>query len=307
MNNKLFDLIGSIPGDKSEFKKRVRFHQGWWRTFVLNEPPGPHPMDKNGTVCNTISNGKTTFKNLISKNCSKAIEETKKQQAKYASGILEENRLYNNLLSSQPLCFNFFGELMFNKALATKILKRFFPIVESVEKVVFEYAPAENYLADNSAYDVAFIVRSCDDMGLIGLECKFTDTFSTEKYSKASYKQIYSNSKIFKKPYVQYTVSKYNQLFRNELIAESAIQNNKFKFVHTGLFCHPSDFHAIRVASEFQQMLHTGVERFKVITYDNYLTELQKMDLNWEMREWTMMLWARYLATNLSKNLFEQL
>jgi hypothetical protein len=79
MNNQILDLIGSIPEDKSEFKKRMRFHQGWWRAFVLNELPGPHPMDKNGTVCNTISNGKTTFKNLISKNCSKAIEETKKQ------------------------------------------------------------------------------------------------------------------------------------------------------------------------------------------------------------------------------------
>ena len=88
--------------------------------------------------------------------------------------------------------------------------------------------PAENFIRDNSAYDVAFIVRSSNDMGLIGLECKFTDTFSPEKYSKESYKQIYSNSKIFKKPYEGYIVSRYNQLFRNELIAESALQSNNF-------------------------------------------------------------------------------
>ena len=44
MKRKLQDFIGHSPLNESGFKKRMRFHQGWWRAFVLNEDEGNNPV-----------------------------------------------------------------------------------------------------------------------------------------------------------------------------------------------------------------------------------------------------------------------
>lgn len=90
---------------------------------------------------------------------------------------MEEERLFNNLLSSQPLCFNFFGELSADPAFGLAVLKSYYPELTKLRRVIFEYAPAENYTEDHSAFDVAFEVESGDKLGLIGWECKYTARF----------------------------------------------------------------------------------------------------------------------------------
>lgn len=41
----LKSLIGNIPQESGLIKKN-RIHQGWWRTFVLNEPEGVYTDSK---------------------------------------------------------------------------------------------------------------------------------------------------------------------------------------------------------------------------------------------------------------------
>jgi len=100
--------IGVLPKGESSFKNRMRFHQGWWRTFVLDEDEGNNPVQNGARVCNTILNGSDDphRKNFLSQKIVRAVLQTIEERKKAGSGILEENRLYNNLLSSQPLCFN---------------------------------------------------------------------------------------------------------------------------------------------------------------------------------------------------------
>jgi len=81
------------------------------------------------------------------------------------------------------------------------------------------------------------------------------------------------------------------------------LQNRKYDFVFTGLFCHQEDKPAIKIGNEFREMLNNE-SLFKVITYQNYIEEIQQLPLNWEKRESAMMLWARYCATQLSNNLY---
>jgi len=154
MKTTLKQLIGPVPKE-SGFKHRMRLHQGWWRTFVLCQEPGKHPIDENAQVCNTIEGGETSYKNFLSSNIEKAVKLTLEKRKESSAGIIEEDRLFNNLLSSQPLCFNFFGELKFDKAFALQILKSYLPDITEVKEVIFEYAPSENYTNDNSAFDVA--------------------------------------------------------------------------------------------------------------------------------------------------------
>lgn len=300
MKVNLRELIGFLP-QESDFKNRMRVHQGWWRTFVLSEPQGEHPCDKSKFVCSTINNGKVDSKNFLTKKIFESVREALLKRKLDSKGLIEENRLYNNLLSSQALCFNFFGELLFDKKIAFGILKHFYPQVTEILEVHFEFAPPENYTDDNSAFDVAFEVRSGEKSGFIGLECKYTDSFSPKKYDKPIYRQIFKKSHSFKNEYEEYIDSQFNQLFRNQLIAESLLLDSKYNFVNTGLFCHHDDLSATKIAQEFQSMLNVGKKKFKIITYRDFIEIMQKLDLTWEQRELSMLLWARYCGLKLSE------
>ena len=166
------------------------------------------------------------------------------------AGIIEEDRLFNNLLSSQPLCFNFFGELYADHDFGLLVLKTFYKDLTKLNNVLFEFAPIENFTNDRSAFDVAFEVKAGDKIGLIGLECKYTDTFSTSSQvmtfimeTKAIKiimlilvfttipKQVSQNLII-----TLFGVKTLINFSRNQLIAEALLQNKKYDFVCTGLF-----------------------------------------------------------------------
>ncbi len=308
------ERFGPIPKE-SGLTRKMRVHQGWWRMNVLDEEPGPHPITTDQKVCNVISQGKETGRNFLTPNSFRAAKETVENRTKENSGIIEEVRLYNNLLSSQPLSFNFFGELFSDEIFGLAVLKTFYSDLTKLNRVRFEYSPEENYTNDSSAFDIAFEVEAGDKKGLIGWECKYTDTFSFkpsksdtfygEEGNKnyATYFDIYSRSNAkFIKPYEDYVKSKdFNQLFRNQLIAESILLNNKFDFVRTGLFYYQDDESAKAISDEFKSML-TEKDSFKAITYKNYIENIQRLDLTWDQREWTMLLWARYCGLQLSRH-----
>ncbi|MFH1940977.1 MAG: hypothetical protein ABIL68_02640 [bacterium] len=306
LKNELKKLIGTLPSEIG-FRSRMRFHQGWWRAFVLAEEEGQHPVRKEESVCNTILNGEISQKNFLSPNIKKAVKQTREKRQGANSGILEEGRLFNNLLSSQPLCFNFFGELKIDTDFALQVLQQFWPELTKVKQVFFEFAPKKNYTNDNSAFDVAFEVMADNQSGLVGLECKYTDTFSTEKYDKVEYQNIFKQSKEkeFAAKYEEFTAARFNQLFRNQLIAEALVQNGHYHFVYTGLFCHQDDSSALQTGAEFQRMLKNGDKNFKVITYRDFIEKIQQLEINWERRELSMLLWARYCSIHLSEKAFE--
>ena len=285
----------------------MRFHQGWWRAFVLAEKEGNYPNKKDAVICNAILNGQTSQKNFLSPIITEAVKQTIQERRMAKSGVLEEDRLFNNLLSSQPLCFNFFGELKMDTDFALQVLRQFWPKLTEVKRVVFEFAPVEKYTNDNSAFDVAFEVMADSQIGLIGLECKYTDTFSQREFDRAEYRHIFNQSKekVFAARYEEFTAARFNQLFRNQLIAEALVQNGHYRFVHTGLFCHQDDSSTLQTGAEFQHMLKNGENIFQMITYQDYIEKIQQLDINWERRELSMLLWARYCSSKLSDQVFE--
>ena len=298
----LRNLVGTIPGENGMIK-RIRAHQGWWRAFVLGLPEGEYFNHKNQTwdrVCNrTFEETTDTRSNFLTDKTLQSVSLTLKERNESNPGMIEESRLNYNLLSSQPLCFNFFGELMMDTDFGLKVLQNWWPELTELRRVIIEFAPVERYTNDNSAFDIAFEVSMVNKSGLIGLECKYTDKFSASEYDKPEYLNIFNKSNSFIATYNDLKSSKYNQLFRNQLIAEALIQNRKYDFVRTGLFCYQEDNSAIYTAHGFQQMLSIPSD-FMIITYSNFIENIQRMNLSWDQREWSMLLWARYCATVLS-------
>jgi hypothetical protein len=306
LSTQLSGQVGTLPKE-AEPKRRIRFHQGWWRTFVLGELEGPNPAAKELNVCNTILGGEASGKNFLTPATEKAVKATIAARGPRSAGLLNQDRLFNNLLSSQPLAFNFFGELQQDLSLAKKVFAALIPGLEEVTAVLFEYAPTpkENYTGDNSAFDVALEIRVGGQTGLLGLECKYTDSFSAREYDTDKYRSVFNDSAAFADPYPSYTASAFNQLFRNQLIAEALKQNKKYPFCLTGLFCFDGDEAALQTGEEFQSKLHEGQQQFKIIRYSDFIAIAQQQSLTWQQREWTMLLWARYCALQLSEPAYQ--
>lgn len=76
--------IGNCPKESQKISK-FRKHQGWWRTFVLNEPEGEYLDQQNKlkkTVCNRINRGKESRKNFLSQEILDSVEISIKFQPK---------------------------------------------------------------------------------------------------------------------------------------------------------------------------------------------------------------------------------
>lgn len=311
MQEEYLKLIGDIPKDKDKYTRRHRLHQGWWRTSVLVETQGPHPNDSSKSVCNTFHiNPQTKSKNFLRSEAYQAVqEEIKKRKYEKGSGMIQEPRIWNNLLSSQPLCFNFWGPIKQNVELANKFLPYIIPGYRELIDIRFEWAPQpkEEYTDDNSAFDVAITYHNTEgEIEILGLECKYTDSFSETEYDKPAYRKIFNAcGDIFKEKYEFYINSKFNQLFRNQLIAQ-AYQSKHHNRVICGLFCGKTDDNAIVTANGFQSALISGNEQFCIITFEKFIEALQRSEIDWDIREWSMMLWARYLGLSLSENAFKE-
>ena len=323
--DKMVELLGTTDGSRN-WRNKIRIHQGWWRAFVLGVTEGEYYDNHNKiwkSVCNKVFQETSSDDiNFLTDTVYQSVANTLSGRNNISAGMIDEHRLKFNLLSSQPLCFNFFGELIEDLEFGTKVLQNWFPDISKLRKVFFEFAPKEKETDDNSAFDIAFEVENNkEQIGIIGLECKYTDSFSfkpkkSEVYygdvgSKGyeRYSEIFRRSKSsFKNDYFDYVKDKdINQLFRNQLIAERIIKNLNldYKFVKTGLFCFHGDKDAIESGNKIKSMLNEP-ENFQLITYKSFIESVQRLDLDWEKREWTMKLWTRYCALELSEKLINK-
>lgn len=95
--------------------------------------------------------------------------------------LIEEARLRSNLLSSQPLCFNLFGELKLNPDKALLFFNMLYDgYFKSIDRIEFEYNPARRdarLTGDRSAFDVFVEYTSAsDNKGFMGIEVKYSET-----------------------------------------------------------------------------------------------------------------------------------
>lgn len=97
--------------------------------------------------------------------------------------LIDEIRLRSNLLSSQPLCFNLFGELKLNLEKALQFFNILYDnYFKSIDTIEFEYNPARRdprLTGDRSAFDVFVEYTSvADKKGFIGIEVKYSETLN---------------------------------------------------------------------------------------------------------------------------------
>ena len=199
-DKKLLDEFQVNYPKDSDFSAYARLLQSQWR-----EKKG-YPIGKSakGQVWgNYIDADYAKKEKVIFLTCNiqeLVTQEIEKSKTEKTGALISEPRIWNNLLSSQPLCFNLFGEFYFDLNLATEFFKDLFPgKIDKVMAVKFEYSPGRGntkYLGDRSAFDVFVEYRKGNKRGFIGIEVKYSESLEEETKGQAI--------KNFEKPEQQY-------------------------------------------------------------------------------------------------------
>lgn len=188
------EKVDKVPGDPetTEFKRRARLHQGLWREAkgleIGSQPIRPKPGQPSRLLGSRIAWDVAweTGANFLNKATRGAVKDRIANRQPHQT--LNKDRLYCDLLSSMPMCFNLFGELQADINLADSAVHRWWPDVPGrVTAVLFEWSPGRRlkgqYLENRSAFDVAFILELDNGaQGVLGVETKYHEHCKKEKH-----------------------------------------------------------------------------------------------------------------------------
>lgn len=211
-------------------------------------------------------------------------------------GTLEEDRLYRNMLSSMPLCFNIFGALGTHPAFVQLIRALVDPDATAVGEVSCEWAPQPpaSYLNDRSAFD-AYVAYEVSDGNrrFVGVETKYTEPFSPKAYARPEYDAITERSTWFKPGAADVLrAGSTNQLWRTVMLA-TAMELKGAGRGHVLLLSCDDDPKAAECAAAVADQL-TDPTRLVHVTYER-LVEAASQSQDSELTSWAEQFALRYL------------
>lgn len=234
--------IGPQSKSDSKFVAKHRLHQSEYRYEILKENFGAGPAENsNQKYGNMIINGEKSGSNFITPTAFKyATQRALDKNINHALTI-DSYRLFNNMLSSMPMCFNLFSDLrellITDKDSCSKLCKSLFKEInwiESVEYIGVEFIPIpiEQYTNDKTAFDAVFLVKDRDGKkGILSIETKYTDLLGSNSSKNTEKKdELIENYKIFL-PEAADSLKKngYKQIYRNYLLTFAYARAHKYK------------------------------------------------------------------------------
>ena len=184
-SNYPLEEVDRVPRDTetTQFKRRARLQQALWREsrnlLIGSQPMRPKIGQDSRPLGSRIDLALAREKkcNFLTIEAQQAVEHRLNNPQQHQT--LNADRLYADLLSSMPMCFNLFALLRRNLALANRAVHAWWPHVPgTVVDVHFEWSPgrrkAGRFLENASAFDVAFeLDLGFGQRGLLGVETKY--------------------------------------------------------------------------------------------------------------------------------------
>ncbi|KQS56989.1 hypothetical protein ASG36_18535 [Geodermatophilus sp. Leaf369] len=180
------------------WQSELRLRQARWREH-LGLPAGDHQGRPLGSL---LPAGDTTS-NFLTRTVAAAVERARTRPG----ALISAPRVYENMLSSQPLAFNLFAELAADLDLATSVCRLLWPdLVRTVTTIEFEWSPGrgdDRFLGNRSAFDVA--IRAVDAAGrptCVGIEVKYHEDLTQDPGPPRSdrYGEVARESGVFTDP-----------------------------------------------------------------------------------------------------------
>jgi len=230
------------------------------------------------------------------------IAEVARKRVAQGRGTVEPFRLFHNMLSSQPMCFNLFGPLVNDHALAARFLAPLVPEpVHEVTRVSIEWAPepAEAYLGDRTAFDAFFEYRTSDGrLCAAGVETKLTEPFSQNEYDGDRYRRWMRVPSAPWLPEADAVVQNiaHNQLWRDHLLAVALRHHPRSPYAATHLILvrHPEDRDCGFVLAGYQRLLREHDQTLIDMPLDRLVAAWER-SVDGHLRNWLSDFRVRYL------------
>ena len=150
--------------------------------------------------------------------------------------LIEQRRLWCNLLSSMPLAFNLFGLLKLDRKLATKMLRALAPDLAdaTAQAVLFEHSPGRGdpqLTGDHTAFDVTLIyVRPGGVTGFIAVEMKYAESVvDPQNELNPRYAELAPAAGLHKTPNEPaLTSGPLQQFYRQHLLAQAMLMRGDY-------------------------------------------------------------------------------
>jgi hypothetical protein len=278
------------------FQRQVRLRQALWRERQ-GYPIGLNSGRPLGTRMQ-MPDAKQQLWNYLTEGIRALVRAEVIEGTTLKGRLFKQPRIFDDLLSSQPLCFNLFGELKRDLALATRVLQRLRPsAIAQVRRIEFEYSPGRGsakYSFDNSAFDVYVEYDSTvGTPGFLGIEVKYHENLHDQLAPhRARYDEVAHRMGCFHAAGLAAVRCKpINQLWRDHILAGSMLLTDEWKH-GTFIVLYPADNdHAAAAVEKYRECL-AHPSTFDAWTLERFIAALEA-----ECSEgWTAELRARYLG-----------
>ena len=228
------NIYGNQCGSDNAFTRKARLLQSMYRVEIGEEEGFGPTRNSKRKYGNMISGGEVSGKNFLMKETFEyAKERVEKKKKEKTVETIDGFRLFNNLLSSQPMAFNMFYPLMSllkqDPAMVTLAVRSVFknlPVFEVTEiGLEFIPTPIENYTNDKSTMDA--YIKFVDNKGgkhIIAIETKYTDVLGVNEASRCEeQKQMLVDTGLFSEDFEELLMGgkvKLTQIYRNLLLTE---------------------------------------------------------------------------------------
>lgn len=213
---------------------------------------------------------------------------TRRQVAYREMGaMIDEGRLYTNLLSSMPLAFNLFAPLVQNHERSTGYLSALIPgYLGFVTKLRFEHSPGRaspHFLADHTAFDVFFDYFDVahGKRGFVAIEVKYSESLREPvPQMRPRYDEVSAISGLFRDPAAPaLRANPLQQLWREHMLAQCMVDNNLYDEGYFVVIAPAANHHVQAGVAEYQSHLAEPAEdkvRFVNLTLDDVVESIRE-------------------------------
>lgn len=184
---------GHQPHDPSSLTRKCRLLQSWYRVEVAKQSECGPWRAGTAPVGSSLVAGESSGANFISPAAFAYAKEKVAEKEVNRDLTIDEHRLFNNMLSSQPMCFNLFADLRLGlragwpnagEVVAAMFMESRIAGVESIEVEMIP-RPSSEYIDDKTAFDALVLFHGQDGKsGLAAIETKYTDQLGGNVASK---------------------------------------------------------------------------------------------------------------------------
>lgn len=301
-----FPRIDRAPGDPATtaWKRRARLRQAKWREArgypIGREPYDGAPTDTPVGSRIALEYARSGVANLMTPNALRAARA--RVAAPERHQMLSENRLWADLLSSMPFCFNLFGDLAEDSHSAATAIRAWWPDAPCGEvNVRFEHSPGRcdpSFLGNKTAFDVALEIRTDNGANaIIGVETKYHEHAVKPESPNPEvikrYTEVTNSSGLFVDGWQQKVIgTELQQIWLDHLLVLSMLQHpsRRWSWGRFVLIYPRENLSFARLAERYSALLR-DTKSFAFTTIEDLLNKPNVIP-----DETARLVWERYLA-----------